>query len=95
MTDPFYLSPEWRKARQHAMRRANHRCGRCGSGLRGQRCIVHHRIPRRAAPQLALVASNLEVLCVACHGHSHHHGGAVKEQEPIGMDGYAINSKWR
>jgi 5-methylcytosine-specific restriction endonuclease McrA len=56
-------TPRWRKARKEALRRARHRCQRCGAT---QRLEVHHQDGRgiyAAEHDQAL----LEVLCATCH----------------------------
>ena len=95
MTDPFYLSKEWFKARHQCLADHRFQCARCGADVRGRgRAIIHHRIPRRDAPHLELVRSNLEPMCKACHGHTHGLHGAIKEQAVIGADGFPEGSEW-
>ncbi|WP_298618749.1 AAA family ATPase [uncultured Zoogloea sp.] len=60
---PFYQSPEWRGLVTRIKRERGARCQRCGSG---HRVIADHVIELRdgGAP---LDASNIELLCQACH----------------------------
>ncbi|WP_299133542.1 HNH endonuclease signature motif containing protein [uncultured Amaricoccus sp.] len=63
LADGFYRSPEWRGLAAAVKRERGARCQRCGSG---HRVIADHVIELRdgGAP---LDASNLELLCQACH----------------------------
>jgi 5-methylcytosine-specific restriction protein A len=62
----------WRKIRQAALERDNHRCTRCGSTVR---LNVDHRIPRSMGGDDSL--SNLTTLCASCHSRktARHDGG--------------------
>lgn len=59
----LYQSPEWRRISRQLINEVGH-CERCGSFDNLQ---VHHIIPVRLAPALALDRSNLQVLCRTCH----------------------------
>lgn len=64
----FYLSKEWRELRYKALRNSNGRCACCGAGRReGTILHVDHIKPRYKHPELALVLSNLQVLCEDCN----------------------------
>jgi hypothetical protein len=69
-TDAFLLSYEWRALRMRVLKRFGARCQCCGATAKdGVRIHVDHIKPRRQFPELALVESNLQVLCEACnHG---------------------------
>ncbi len=67
----FYLSKEWRRARDFVFTRDAGLCVRCGApGV-----IVHHRqhlTPENISdPEIALGESNLELLCRDCHALAH------------------------
>lgn len=67
----FYLSKEWRAAREYIVRRDSGLCVRC-NGI-GE--IVHHKIPLTPEnihdPSITLAEENLELLCRGCHGAEH------------------------
>lgn len=67
----FYLSPQWRRARELIFRRDHGLCVRCGRP--GE--IVHHKThltPENISdPEIALGEDNLELLCRDCHGVEH------------------------
>lgn len=63
----FYSSAAWREVRA-AKLRANPLCEECGRSGRVELAVhVHHRVPRKERPELALEMSNLESLCLPCH----------------------------
>lgn len=67
----FYLSKEWRRAREYIITRDAGLCVRCGApGV-----IVHHRehlTPENISnPEIALGENNLELLCRECHALAH------------------------
>ncbi len=66
----FLASYEWRKLRMVVLKKCGARCGCCGASPRDGRVMhVDHIKPRRKYPELALVESNLQVLCDVCnHG---------------------------
>ena len=98
-TDPFYSSLPWRKAREGALRRAGWCCENCGGNVRKRGTSrVHHKLPRRKFPELALHPPNLQVLCVPCDNATHHwdraaHGSRGDVPE-IGLDGFPVGSDW-
>ncbi len=67
----FYLSKEWRAAREYIFRRDDGLCVRCG----GVGEIAHHKIPLTPEniddPFVTLAEGNLELLCRDCHGAEH------------------------
>lgn len=66
----FLYSYEWRRLRMVVLTKRGARCECCGaSAVDGVRIHVDHIKPRRLHPELALVESNLQVLCADCnHG---------------------------
>lgn len=71
-SDEFLKSYEWRKLRLIVLKNCGRRCGCCGAiPSPDNQVVLHvdHIKPRRLFPHLALVESNLQVLCEACnHG---------------------------
>lgn len=69
-TDDFLVTYEWRKLRMQVLTKRGARCECCGATpIDGIRIHVDHIKPRRLFPELALVESNLQVLCEVCnHG---------------------------
>ncbi|MFS0822163.1 HNH endonuclease [Bacillus sp. 1P02SD] len=80
----FYNSTSWRKLRKQALRRDNYECQECKrQGLvhvdsekeEGKRksieLNVHHIMEIEDYPELALVLSNLETLCLHHHNVIH------------------------
>jgi HNH endonuclease len=64
----FYETPAWRKARYEALRKNDGRCELCGASKHdGAVLHVDHIKPRSRFPDLALVLSNLQVLCDNCN----------------------------
>ena len=61
----FITSPAWRKVAAQVKERDGFACVDCGttSGL-----TVHHLIPVRTAPDLALEHDNCVTVCRSCHG---------------------------
>ncbi len=65
--DPFYWSTAWRTFRAWFIKR-HPLCTRCLAWKRMTRTEhVHHVIPRKERPDLALSEDNCEALCAACH----------------------------
>ncbi len=66
----FLSSFAWRSLRMVVLKKFGARCACCGATpADGIRVNVDHIKPRRKYPELALVESNLQVLCSACnHG---------------------------
>lgn len=68
LPDLFYESREWRELRYSALLRNDGKCELCGAGKHdGIRLHVDHIKPRSLFPDLALSASNLQVLCEDCN----------------------------
>lgn len=68
----FYSTPEWIAVRDAAKKRDGNRCTRCGTpASRSVRILVHHIVPLKHAPNLALDIQNLVCLCDACHNKAH------------------------
>lgn len=67
--DGFYKSDAWRALRFGALKRSDGKCVLCGRSHREHAVILHvdHIKPRSKYPQLALDASNLQVLCEDCN----------------------------
>lgn len=62
----------WRRARDAALDRAGHQCARCG---KRETLLVHH-IDQQPELDDANRATNLEVLCRACHWLEHEQLGS-------------------
>lgn len=69
-TNEFLKSYEWKKVRYQALLRSKGRCECCGARPEdGIQLNVDHIKNRKKHPELALVLSNLQVLCGTCnHG---------------------------
>jgi 5-methylcytosine-specific restriction endonuclease McrA len=66
--DKFYKSIEWRSLRYQALKNCNGCCQLCGASQHdGIKLHVDHIKPRSRFPELALVLSNLQVLCDDCN----------------------------
>lgn len=64
----FYDSDAWRMVRYRAIKRAQGACEACGATAnKGNPLHVDHIKPRALFPQLALIESNLQVLCRDCN----------------------------
>ena len=64
----FYLSKEWRKKREHILKRDKHLCQHClKNGKVTAANTVHHIKELEEYPDLALTDSNLISLCFDCH----------------------------
>lgn len=90
MTPFSYNSREWHEARRAALVRASFRCQFCGRVVAGKgQARVDHIRTVREAPALALVPSNLRVLCVDCDAKRHaEKGNRLIERARIGLDGF-------
>lgn len=67
-SDQFYRSIEWMRLRYRALRRDRGRCQYCGRSAKdGVVLHVDHIKPKSRFPKLALVLSNLQVLCASCN----------------------------
>lgn len=88
--DPFYSSSAWRELRKRALIRSAHLCEWCGADVRAFKASrVDHIQPRRERPDLALVLSNLRVLCASCDNrrHAEKGQGVGRELRAVGADG--------
>ena len=78
----FYKSTLWKRAREKALEEQNYECQRCkAKGMYTRADTVHHRIPVRVNPSLALTNSNLEAICKECHYEEHHKEERAKLNE--------------
>ena len=71
ITTDFLQTFEWRQLRMKVLTKRGNRCECCGASPRDGATVINidHIKPRRLFPELALVESNLQVLCSACnHG---------------------------
>lgn len=66
----FLLSYEWRQLRMFVLKRDGAKCACCGrTPATGAVMNVDHIKPRKTHPELALDATNCQVLCHVCnHG---------------------------
>lgn len=60
----FYSSADWRELRRSILDSQGRVCRNCGST---KRLSVDHIKPRSLFPELSIVPSNLQVLCVSCN----------------------------
>ncbi len=64
----FNKTPEWKKARYHALKIYGNKCHLCGAVPQdGVQVHVDHIKPRHLYPELCLDFNNLQVLCSTCH----------------------------
>ena len=77
-SEPFYHRKEWKKIRADVLARDQGMCQDCMDKFRAgiirkprRATMVHHIIPRKERPDLALVMSNLRSLCATCHEEHH------------------------
>lgn len=65
----FLLSNEWRRLRMRVLVKRGRRCECCGATPEDGRTVINvdHIKPRKKSPELALVESNLQVLCDSCN----------------------------
>lgn len=68
MSDPFHESEEWLALRYRVLKRGKGCCALCGSrGGIGNPLQCDHIKPRSTHPHLALVESNIQILCKFCN----------------------------
>jgi hypothetical protein len=68
MSDGFYESREWLELRYRVLQKADGSCRLCGCRATASNPIhVDHIKPRSTHPHLALVESNLQLLCKSCN----------------------------
>ena len=77
-TLPFYATAAWHRVRAAAINRDGGMCQACmrkfrdGIIQRPRRAeMVHHKIPVKERPELALDLDNLVSLCNRCHAEEH------------------------
>ena len=93
--DPFYKSPGWFKARQKCLVRDGFQCVNCGVSVRGKgKAHIHHKLPRKKFPDLALHLPNLVTWCHQCHRAEHYRDTLGMPTAPIGPDGFPIGTDW-
>jgi 5-methylcytosine-specific restriction endonuclease McrA len=92
-TDPFYLSPEWKRVRILVLKRDNYCCIICGAdvSLPGAARVDHiRRVKDGGAP---LDPANLRTLCITHDNQAHREKGSSspRRQERFGgCDGAGI-----
>lgn len=80
----FLESYQWRRLRIVVLKKYGARCGCCGATSKEVRLHVDHIKPRRLFPALALVESNLQVLCEVCnHGKGNWDQTDWREPQPV------------
>ena len=96
---PFYHTAAWKKIRRTALSRDGGYCQDCmdriraGYGGKPRRAeMVHHIIPVKERPDLALELDNLRSLCSACHAAHHPEKGQREKPEE---DGYRSGTRMR
>lgn len=96
-----YKSKSWQKLRLTILRRDGYRCTSCGCECYGKkrnsgRPVVDHIIPVKQRPDLAMVESNLRVLCGSCDNKRHREKGMVIKQDnvSVGLDGMPEGGDW-
>ena len=68
----FYQSKEWREVRSRILMRDNYECQTCKrKGQVGKAENVHHIKEVKKFPELALIDSNCECICITCHNEEH------------------------
>lgn len=68
----FYQSKSWRNLRIKILKRDNNECQECKrNGKVGKAENVHHIKEVKKFPELALLESNCECLCIPCHNEEH------------------------
>ena len=96
---PFYHTAAWKRIRQAALMRDGGMCQACmerlkdGVGFRPRRAtMVHHIIPVKERPDLALELDNLRSLCDACHAAEHPEKG---ERDSVPEEKYEGKTRMR
>ena len=70
--EDFYKTTKWIRKRSHILRRDRYQCQECRKyGRFTEATYVHHIQHLEDRPDLALVDSNLESVCLACHNKLH------------------------
>ena len=85
---PFYHTLAWKRARAAALQRDQGMCAECmrqfraGYGIRPRRAeMVHHIVPVKERPDLALELDNLQSLCYMHHEQLHPEKRENRERE--------------
>ena len=95
MTDPFYKTKDWYRARAKTLLRDNYACVFCGASVRGKRqSRVDHILPRADRPDLALDLGNLRTLCPSCDNKRHAEKGRRGADWPT-VDHTGFPANWR
>lgn len=87
-SDPFYHGRPWKKVRAQRLEMDNYICCDCMERFRltGEKprpaTMVHHVIPRKERPDLALDLGNLRSLCDICHNRRHPEKGGQGTAAP-------------
>lgn len=86
---PFYHTMAWKRVRALALMRDQGMCAECmrrfraGYGIRPKRAdMVHHIVPVKERPDLALELDNLESLCWEHHEQLHPEKRAGRKEAP-------------
>lgn len=96
ISDEFLSSYEWRALRMRVLLRCGARCQCCGQSAKDGVVIhVDHIKPRRKYPELALVESNLQVLCEVCnHGKGNWDETNWSEPQTVELPGDRVAPMW-
>lgn len=91
-SEPFYHSAAWRRLRQLIISRQGGMCYYCMEKMRlgilkkpRRATLVHHIVPYKERPDLALDENNLVAVCFKCHEEKHperRRGGEETEDTP-------------
>ena len=98
--DRFIGSAAWKRLREQTRnrwRKAGLPCAMCGQPLDFSKGMtsVDHIVPRRERPDLALEASNLQVLHTSpCHNSTKQRIENGTDVPTIGLDGFPAGSEW-
>lgn len=88
----FYVCHAWLHVKQEVLIEQHHECQICKKqGKATPTTTVHHVIPVRVRPELALTKSNLMAVCPQCHYKIHHGDHSERRGKPKGMPQW----KWR
>ena len=89
MSDPFYRSKDWFRARAKVLARDNYQCVFCRVSVRGKGLgIVDHIQPRKKRPDLSLELSNLQTLCTFHHESTKKMVENRADQPEISLSGF-------
>ncbi len=79
-SDRFLHSGIWKEKRKKILRRDGYLCRECKKyGRNSDAVYVHHIKSRKKYPELALVDSNLESVCLGCHNKFHPEKGGARQ----------------